>query len=278
MEQLRRCCWQVVTQASRRTRTQRPNRLIVLEETTQAPTRADETVMALTPDGPLLPSVEGVEAEYTEPIPDYLRKGMQHPIVKQLQERLMDLGFMDNDEPTEFYGEVSQAAVKVYQRQNKLAQDGIVGPETLEAILSPDAKYYAAQHGDVGDDIMRIQTRLYELGYLATDNLVTGNFGDSTEEADKKMQGVNGLDQDGKVREKDHEPDLQRRSEAEYALLRGKERCGVGGAAAAEAAGLYDFRTGRRIWQRYDHGGKAVPVPKRPGRGRFPGIHPPGSL
>ena len=102
--------------------------VIVLEETTQAPTQADETVMALTPDGPLLPSVEGVEAEYTEPIPDYLRKGMQHPIVKQLQERLMALGFMDNDEPTEFYGEVSQAAVKVYQRQNKLAQDGIVGP------------------------------------------------------------------------------------------------------------------------------------------------------
>lgn len=172
---------------------------IVLAEETLPSTAADETVMALSPDGPILPSVAGVEAEYSEPIPDYLRIGMKHPIVLQLQQRLMDLGFMDNDEPTENYGEVTQSAVKIYQRQNKLTQDGIVGPETLRAILAPDAKYYAAQYGDVGDDIQRIQTRLYELGYLATENLVTGNFGDSTQAAVEKLQEVNGLDQDGKV-------------------------------------------------------------------------------
>lgn len=221
--------------------------VIVLEETTQAPTKADETVMALTPDGPLLPSVEGVEAEYTEPIPDYLRKGMQHPIVKQLQQRLMDLGFMDNDEPTEFYGEVSQAAVKVYQRQNKLAQDGIVGPETLEAILSPDAKYYAAQHGDAGDDIMRIQTRLYELGYLATDNLVTGNFGDSTEAAVKKMQNVNGLDEDGKVGRKtmnliysdEVKPNMLSYGEKSEVVLAAQQRLKLLGYMTSEPDGAY---------------------------------------
>ena len=142
----------------------------------------------------LLPSVAGVDAEYTDPIPDYLRIGEHHPIVAKLQQRLMDLGFMDNDEPTDFYGEVTQSAVKIYQRQNKLAQDGIIGPETLEAILSPDAKYYAAQMGDVGDDIKRIQDRLYQMGYLAYGNQVTGNFGEATEAAVKKMQSVNGLE------------------------------------------------------------------------------------
>ncbi len=172
---------------------------IVLAEETLPQTAADETVMAMSPDGPILPSVAGVDAEYSEPIPDYLRIGMEHPIVAKLQQRLMDLGFMDHDEPTSFYGEVSQSAVKVYQRQNKLTQDGVVGPETLEAILSPDAKYYAAQHGDKGDDIQRIQSRLYELGYLAKAELVTGNFGDSTLEAVIKMQEVNGIEQDGKV-------------------------------------------------------------------------------
>lgn len=172
---------------------------IVLAAETLPQTAADETVMALSPDGPLLPSVAGVDAEYSEPIPDYLRIGMEHPVVAKLQERLMELGFMDYDEPTNYYGEVSQSAVKVYQRQNKLAQDGVVGPETLEAILSPDAKYYAAQHGDKGDDITRIQNRLYELGYLAKAELVTGNFGDSTQEAVIKMQAVNGIEQDGKV-------------------------------------------------------------------------------
>ena len=172
---------------------------LVLMEETLPQTAADETVMALSPDGPLLPSVEGVDAEYSEPIPDYLRIGEKHPIVLKLQQRLMDLGFMDNDEPTDYYGEVTQSAVKIYQRQNKLAQDGIIGPDTLEAILSPDAKYYAAQKGDEGTDITRIQSRLYELGYLASDSQVTGSFGDATEEAVMKMQSVNGLDQDGKV-------------------------------------------------------------------------------
>ena len=166
---------------------------LVLMEETLPQTAADETVMALSPDGPLLPSVEGVDAEYSEPIPDYLRIGEKHPIVLKLQQRLMDLGFMD------YYGEVTQSAVKIYQRQNKLAQDGIIGPDTLEAILSPDAKYYAAQKGDEGTDITRIQSRLYELGYLASDSEVTGSFGDDTETAVMKMQSVNGLEQDGKV-------------------------------------------------------------------------------
>ena len=172
---------------------------IVLMDETLSPTEADETVMALTPDGPLLPSVEGVSAEYTDPIPDYLRPGMQHPVVVQLQERLMMLGFMDTDEPTDLYGDVTLNAVKIYQRQNKLVQDGVIGPNTLKAILSPDAKYYAAQKDDDGDDIGRIQQRLYELGYLATADMVTGHFGDSTETAVKRMQEVNELEQDGKV-------------------------------------------------------------------------------
>ena len=172
---------------------------LVLMEETLPQTAADETVMVLSPDGPLLPSVEGVDAEYSEPIPDYLRIGEKHPIVLKLQQRLMDLGFMDNDEPTEYFGNVTQEAVKTFQRQNKLNQDGIVGPATWDAIMDPNAKYYAAQNGDQGSDIERIQKRLYELGYLATADLVTGNFGEKTEEAVKKMQQVNGLDQDGKV-------------------------------------------------------------------------------
>lgn len=220
---------------------------IVMAETTQPVTEADETVMALTPDGPLLPSVEGVEAEYSEPIPDYLRVGMKHPIVVTLQQRLMNLGFMDNDEPTDYYGEVTQHAVKVYQRQNKLAQDGIVGPETLEAILSPDAKYYAAQNGDVGDDIQRIQHRLYELGYLANVNQVTGNFGDSTQEAVIKMQNVNGLEQDGKVGRKtmnllysdEVKPNMLSYGEKSDVVLAAQQRLKLLGYMTSEPDGSY---------------------------------------
>jgi len=153
----------------------------------------------ITPEGPEYDILKDLPVPETEPAPEYYRIGLEHENVAKLQQRLMELGFMDNDEPTEYYGSVTQAAVKTFQRQNNLAQDGIIGPSTWEAIMDPSAKYYATQSGDQGEDIQRIQSRLYELGYLATEDLVTGNFGDKTVEAVKKLQEVNDLEQDGKV-------------------------------------------------------------------------------
>ena len=145
---------------------------------------------------PVLPDLPVLDEN---PVPEYLRNGVEHPIVASLQQRLMDLGFMDNDEPTQYFGTMTESAVKTFQRQNHLAQDGIVGPETLNAIMTPSAKYYAVSKDVDGDDIKRIQNRLYELGYLATGDLVTGHFGDDTEAAVIKLQEVNGLNVDGKV-------------------------------------------------------------------------------
>ncbi len=161
-------------------------------------TTAPETIPPLSPSGQILPELQMTVPDAT-PMPEYLRVGETHAAVAQLQERLMELGFMDSDEPTEYFGTQTERAVKIFQRQNDLAQDGIVGNSTYEAIMSSDAKYYAAQKGDQGDDIERIQTRLFELGYLATEDLITGNFGDTTEEAVLKLQELNGLTQDGKV-------------------------------------------------------------------------------
>ncbi len=161
-------------------------------------TTAPETIPVLSPRGQLLPEIQVTMPEAV-PMPENLRLGESHPAIIPLQERLMELGFMDPDEPTEYFGSQTERAVKIFQRQNGLAQDGIIGGSTYEAIMSPDAKHYAAQKGDEGDDIIRIQTRLYELGYLATEDLLTGNFGDSTEAAILKLQEVNELLQDGKV-------------------------------------------------------------------------------
>lgn len=161
-----------------------------------------ETIAPLGLEGQVLPNITDVDLGDVEPVPEYIRIGERHEIVKKLQQRLMDLGFMDNDEPTDYYGEMTQMAVKHFQRQNELPVDGIVGNTTWDAIMSPDAKYYAVSKGAQGEDIQRIQQRLYELGYLATADLVTGNFGDSTEAAVLKLQEVNGLEQDGKVGQK----------------------------------------------------------------------------
>ena len=133
------------------------------------------------------------------PIPDNLKEGTEHPFVAELQERLMELGFMENDEPTPFYGPVTANAVRTYQRQNNIVQDGVAGPETLAALFSQEAKYYAVSLGISGDDVKRIQNRLYELGYLAKKEEVTGEFNEVTEKAVMKLQELNQLSIDGKV-------------------------------------------------------------------------------
>lgn len=162
-------------------------------------TQLVEGIDPLTPDGPDYEQIKDLPIPETEPAPEYLRDGVQHGKVAELQARLMELGFMDNDEPTDYYGNMTMAAVRSFQRQNELAMDGIVGQATWEAIMTPDAKYYAVAKGVSGEDIKRIQNRLYELGYLATADLVTGNFGDTTEAAVIKLQEVNGITMDGKV-------------------------------------------------------------------------------
>ena len=151
-------------------------------------------------DDSVLPSFYDVTtaAENAVLAPVYLKIGDQSPVVIRIQERLMEYGFMDNDEPTTYYGEATSEAVKRFQRQLGATQDGIIGTETWDALFSSDTPHYKVKNGDDGSDILNIQRRLYQLGYL-TGECVTGHFGDKTEEAVKKMQERNGISVDGAV-------------------------------------------------------------------------------
>lgn len=171
--------------------------VINIEIDTEAET---EPIIKLEPDGNILPVLENVTtAEDNADLgPVYLQVGDQHRSVKSLQERLMSLGYMDNDEPTTYYGNATAEAVTRFQRQQKMTEDGICGTETWDKIFEDDAPYYKVSNGDRGSDIYRIQERLYELGYLTADSL-TGYFGDATEEAVKKMQERNSIGIDGTV-------------------------------------------------------------------------------
>ncbi len=159
---------------------------------------ANGDILAVSPGGAQFPDMD-LAVPTTEPAPEIIRIGTRNWIVKDLQARLMQLGFMDNDEPTDYYGEVTAAAVKVYQRQNKLPQDGIVGASTLKAIMDENAHYYTAQEGDSGTDIQTLQQRLYQLGYLAQTTDVSGTYDSKTLVAVQKFQQMNGLSDDGKV-------------------------------------------------------------------------------
>ncbi|NET54320.1 MAG: peptidoglycan-binding protein, partial [Merismopedia sp. SIO2A8] len=63
-----------------------------------------------------------------------LREGMRGTAVRQLQQRLIALGFLKGSVDGVF-GEATQAAVKAAQREFKLEPDGVVGPSTWSALL-----------------------------------------------------------------------------------------------------------------------------------------------
>lgn len=116
--------------------------------------------------------------------------------VAELQLRLMKLGYMETDEPTQHFGPVTKHAVQLFQRQHDLQQDGIAGQSTLELINSSEAKKYTLLEGTRGDDVTSFQALLKDLGYLKK---TTGYYGDETVAAVKDFQKVNGLGADGKA-------------------------------------------------------------------------------
>ncbi len=126
-------------------------------------------------------------------------QGTDDKSVALIQERLMQLGFMEFAEPTEHYGPITMESVKLFQRQNDLKQDGIIGEQTIALLFDDNAKSYLLKKGMDGEDIRSVQLRLYELGYLASKDQLTGHFGDDTDAAVKALQKANGLTADGKI-------------------------------------------------------------------------------
>jgi peptidoglycan hydrolase-like protein with peptidoglycan-binding domain len=126
-----------------------------------------------------------------------LEFGVTDDSVVALQERLMELGYMDYDEPTTYFGPQTQYAVQLFQRQHNLGVDGIAGDSTLELLNSEDAQPYTVQLDADGTDVQSLQERLAELGYFKI--AVTGHFGPETEKAVRAFQQQNGLFVDGKV-------------------------------------------------------------------------------
>ncbi len=126
------------------------------------------------------------------------RKGDTDPLIAIVQTALMDLGYMDDDEPTEYFGSHTLEALTSFQRHNDIEPDGILGERTYATLISDTAKEYVMQEGDSGDDVQEAQDRLYELGYLDKSSR-TGTFGEKTSAAVCAFQSANKLKVDGKV-------------------------------------------------------------------------------
>lgn len=152
--------------------------------------------------------VETPEANETEPAdtaePVYhldgrqFQKGDTDPVIATVQTALMELGYMDSDEPTEYFGNQTLDALVTFQKHNDLLPDGILGDTTYSRLMDGTAKEYVMQEGDEGDDVKDVQDRLYELGYLDKSSR-TSTFGEKTAAAVRAFQSANKLKVDGRV-------------------------------------------------------------------------------
>lgn len=135
----------------------------------------------------------------------YLRLGDSGASVRQMQQRLITLGYLAGSADGDF-GAATEAAVIAFQKRNCSYYDGVAGPETLKALYSSSAKRASSSSGVTGETLKEgsegaavrtLQSRLKTLGYYS--GSVDGSFGSGTAAAVKWFQRVNGLTVDGKA-------------------------------------------------------------------------------
>ena len=128
-----------------------------------------------------------------------LRKGDEGDAVREMQQQLIQLGFLST-EATGYFGSVTRDAVKAFQKSVGISADGVAGRATLSALSDACASTSLSasgslQKGDEGAEVTALQKMLIQLGYLSTD--ATGYFGSATRSAVVAFQKAAGLDADG---------------------------------------------------------------------------------
>lgn len=182
--------------------------LIIALMVSASVSRSAMKLVESTPDANTLPVVEETAAPTKvpatpTPVPepmqgDVLKKGDDSPTIVLVQTRLMELGYMDSDEPTEHFGGITAAALTRFQQHNDLKADGQLGEDTWLLLMNEGVEFCVLQEGDEGDDVTDVQNRLYELGYLSKSS-ITGTFGEKTKAAVVEFQKANALVDSGRV-------------------------------------------------------------------------------
>lgn len=133
----------------------------------------------------------------------YLRRGDTSSKVRQMQDRLISLGYLAGKSTASFDG-ATEAAVIAFQKRNCSYYDGVAGPETLKALYSSSARSTSTvsgvigvtlRQGDEGAAVRAVQTRLKALGYYK--GTVDGSYGTGSVEAVKAFQRAHKLTTDG---------------------------------------------------------------------------------
>lgn len=133
-----------------------------------------------------------------------LKKGMKHPDVAALQEKLNILGYFDEEEFIDSFGDKTEAALKAFQKDAGLETDGVAGKDTFRLLnirikqteILPE-NFEPIKEGDNGDKVVEIQEKLKNLDIYKTE--INSIYDHATVAAVLDFQKANALPQTGIV-------------------------------------------------------------------------------
>ncbi|MBQ6645370.1 MAG: peptidoglycan-binding protein, partial [Clostridia bacterium] len=155
----------------------------------------------LPPEGTNTPDATAEPSPTVTVAPTYyptMSRGSRSDNVRLLQQKLIELGYLD-DTADGVFGGKTQTAVEDMQADLGIEVTGSVDNELMNKIMSGEVPAYdlykELKRGDKGKRVSALQSRLKALGYLA--GPVDGSYGAATQNAVTLFQNQIGLPQTG---------------------------------------------------------------------------------